>query len=239
MEKELVDLSLDEEEDEASVVHFAAMKNTMANLWHHLGEIQIFDLVPLVYIDFWVQVHDLSSRFFSNYVAQQLGDFVGTTNKSRYHAECMANGGQCRENFGKDAGKQLRERKVNTKEKGYNIRERGKKDMEEDSEELLLENGEGKKRPKSNNQIQCRLLYAIRDKLGLKSPLGVRRLQHTLKLYSLQIVFFMETKLDNVPIIGTRGGLSLGWKSKLLVSLRSFSNNHIDVDIKDNEASPN
>ncbi|MFQ6628922.1 hypothetical protein Gotur_007314 [Gossypium turneri] len=69
MEKELADLSLDEEEDEgmqfaaearpqrslyelclvgcylvASVVHFLVMKNTMANLWHLLGGIQISNL---------------------------------------------------------------------------------------------------------------------------------------------------------------------------------------------------
>ncbi|MBA0820461.1 hypothetical protein Gohar_021132 [Gossypium harknessii] len=75
MEKELADLSLDEEEDEgmqfaaearpqrslyelclvgcylvASVVHFLVMKNTMANLWHLLGGIQISNLGEKRYV---------------------------------------------------------------------------------------------------------------------------------------------------------------------------------------------
>ncbi|MBA0785241.1 hypothetical protein Gotri_026827 [Gossypium trilobum] len=69
VDNDLANLSLDEEEDEgfqfaveegpqqplydlclvgcaltASVVNFLAMKNTMANLWHPLGGIQIFEL---------------------------------------------------------------------------------------------------------------------------------------------------------------------------------------------------
>ncbi|KAA3479590.1 reverse transcriptase [Gossypium australe] len=38
----------------------------------------------------------------------------------------------------------------------------------------------------------------------------------------------------NMPI-GTQGELSLGWKEEISISLRSFSNNHIDVDIDDFE----
>ncbi|KAH1073341.1 hypothetical protein J1N35_025669 [Gossypium stocksii] len=84
------------------------------------------------------------------------------------------------------------------------------------------------------------------------SPQGIKRIQHMLKLYSPQVVFFVETKLDSfqmdrvrrrcgfycgidVSATRTQGGSSLGWKGEALVSLRSFFNNHIDVDIEDNE----
>lgn len=33
--------------------------------------------VPLVHVCFWVQVHDLPSGFFFEYIAKQLGDFLG------------------------------------------------------------------------------------------------------------------------------------------------------------------
>ncbi|KAA3484939.1 hypothetical protein EPI10_006990 [Gossypium australe] len=39
----------------------------------------------------------------------------------------------------------------------------------------------------------------------------------------------------DVSTIGTRGGLSLDWRSEVSVVLRSFSNNHIDVNIEDSE----
>lgn len=60
------------------------------------------------------------------------------------------------------------------------------------------------------------------------------------------MVFFMEIKLDKnrmararrrlgfvhgikVEADGTRGGLCLGWKEDMDVTLRSFSKNHIDM----------
>ncbi|KAH1084030.1 hypothetical protein J1N35_023791 [Gossypium stocksii] len=43
-----------------------------------------------------------------------------------------------------------------------------------------------------------------------------------------------ENGID-IGAMGTRGGLSLGWKGNSLVYLRSFSSFHIDVDIRDNE----
>ncbi|MBA0609088.1 hypothetical protein Godav_021211 [Gossypium davidsonii] len=74
MEKNMVELCLDDEEEvlqfgvepipqksgydlclvryclTTSVVHFLAMKNTMANLWHPLGGIQISDLGEKCYL---------------------------------------------------------------------------------------------------------------------------------------------------------------------------------------------
>ncbi|MFQ6629891.1 hypothetical protein Gotur_007183, partial [Gossypium turneri] len=49
MESELAGLSLDEEEEEilqsqASIIHYPAMKSTMANLWHPVRGVQIRDL---------------------------------------------------------------------------------------------------------------------------------------------------------------------------------------------------
>ncbi|MBA0674572.1 hypothetical protein Goari_016161 [Gossypium aridum] len=67
----------------ASVPHVPAMRNTLTNLWHPLGGIQITDLgedpllVPLIYSYFWVQVHNLPLGLFLKAVAQALGNFVG------------------------------------------------------------------------------------------------------------------------------------------------------------------
>lgn len=40
----------------------------------------------------------------------------------------------------------------------------------------------------------------------------------------------------DVGAIGSRGGLSLGWKENSLFNLRSFTNHHIDAHIHDNES---
>lgn len=67
-----------------------------------------------------------------------------------------------------------------------------------------------------------------------------------------RILFLMETKISpkkmeairrkcrfgnviDVVAIDSKGGLLLGWKDNSLVTLRNFSQHHIDVDIKDNE----
>ncbi|KAK5804835.1 hypothetical protein PVK06_032486 [Gossypium arboreum] len=105
----------------ASVVHFSAMRNTLANIWHPLEEVQISDLgdkrylfkffneldispfisgalwtfsnhllifyrikenedpmsVPLIFSDWWVQVHDLPPGFLKDSMAMQFGNFLG------------------------------------------------------------------------------------------------------------------------------------------------------------------
>ncbi|KAK5818503.1 hypothetical protein PVK06_023443 [Gossypium arboreum] len=113
MEKDLVDLSLDDEEDEilqvqgqmgpadvdtkfcllgcfmtASVIYLLAMRSTMENLWHPVIGAQISGLgekregedplkVPLIFAYFWIQIHEVSSRFRNEALARQLGDFFG------------------------------------------------------------------------------------------------------------------------------------------------------------------
>ncbi|MBA0757723.1 hypothetical protein Gotri_020791 [Gossypium trilobum] len=111
MEKELANLSLDDEEDEilqarmdpdsetervefflvscfltTSVIHFPAMRSTVANLWHPVERVQILELgekqgedplkVSLVYANFWVQIHGVPIGFFNGVFARQLGDFL-------------------------------------------------------------------------------------------------------------------------------------------------------------------
>ncbi|MBA0789618.1 hypothetical protein Gotri_025495 [Gossypium trilobum] len=104
MEKRMVDLSIEDGEEAwllpgevkyqksvyefclvgcfftASVAHFLAVRNTMTNLWHTLGEVQILNLgkkededpmqVPLVFSSFRILVHDLPLGFFSGFVAK-------------------------------------------------------------------------------------------------------------------------------------------------------------------------
>ncbi|KAA3482895.1 reverse transcriptase [Gossypium australe] len=78
---------------------------------------------------------------------------------------------------------------------------------------------------------------------------AVRRLRLSLKQNNPDMVFFMETKIDtkrmegirrrcgfmngiDVGAEGSRGGLCLAWKEEYIVSLKTFSKNHIDVPIE-------
>lgn len=72
--------------------------------------------------------------------------------------------------------------------------------------------------------------------------------QEQLREIGPQVLFLMEIKLNSrrmenvrrkcgflygldVDAVGSRGGLSLCWKQDCSVSLRSYSQNHVDVDI--------
>ncbi|KAA3467329.1 reverse transcriptase [Gossypium australe] len=85
---------------------------------------------------------------------------------------------------------------------------------------------------------------------GLGSPRATRRLRYFLKQQNPHMVFLMETKFDKqcmekvrrscgfpngieIEAEGSRGGLCLAWKEDIKVTLRSFSKNHIDVMVKE------
>ncbi|GMI66103.1 hypothetical protein HRI_000279600 [Hibiscus trionum] len=85
---------------------------------------------------------------------------------------------------------------------------------------------------------------------GLGKLRTIRRLRSKLRSTSPQLLFLMETKLSSqrmarvrfrcgfthgfdVSAQGSRGGLSLAWSPSLSVSIRSFSINHIDADVRD------
>ncbi|KAH1047687.1 hypothetical protein J1N35_038471 [Gossypium stocksii] len=87
---------------------------------------------------------------------------------------------------------------------------------------------------------------------GLGQPRTVRRLKNKLRQIRPQILFLMEIKVTSrrtevirrqcgfingidVEAIGTRGGLSLGWKQGLNVILKSFSKSHIDVEVENED----
>ncbi|KAA3490758.1 BEACH domain-containing lvsC [Gossypium australe] len=74
---------------------------------------------------------------------------------------------------------------------------------------------------------------------GLGNPRAVRRLRHLLKQHNPDMVFFMETKINDkrmerirrrcgfvngidMGAEGLRGGLCLAWKEEIKVSLRTF-----------------
>ncbi|KAA3472766.1 LRR receptor-like serine/threonine-protein kinase FLS2 [Gossypium australe] len=86
---------------------------------------------------------------------------------------------------------------------------------------------------------------------GLGNPRAVRRLRFLLKEHNPDMVFFMETKVNDkrmemirrrsgfvngidVGAEGSRGGLCLAWREEIKVSLKTFSRNHIDVLIEEN-----
>ncbi|KAA3483027.1 transcription factor MYB12-like [Gossypium australe] len=190
MEKDMVELCLDDVEEEiiqfkversmqksgydlclvgcyltASVVHFPAMKNTMANLWHPLEGIQM-------------------------------------------HGDKF-----CRKRIN-----------IGTKEVKYgwdmSLKAQPRRAMITPSVWLREDNDGGN----------------FRDFMGRQTV-------------GRSVVFIMETKLDStrmervrrrcgfyngidVLALDTRSGISLGWKGDLSISLRSYSINHIDVDIE-------
>ncbi|MBA0694271.1 hypothetical protein Goari_004587 [Gossypium aridum] len=72
----------------ASVIHFPAMRSMLANLWHPFKEDPL--KVPLIYVCFWVQMHDIPPRFFSKVLARQLGHFIG--HSVEYGGESIARG---------------------------------------------------------------------------------------------------------------------------------------------------
>lgn len=74
----------------------------------------------------------------------------------------------------------------------------------------------------------------------------VHCLRHVLRKHKLDVVFFMETKLDvrrmevvqrrcgfsfglEVGADGSKEGLCIAWKEVVSISLRKFSSNFIDV----------
>lgn len=76
--------------------------------------------------------------------------------------------------------------------------------------------------------------------LGLGNPRAKRHLRHMLREFNPNMAFIMETKLHNskmervrrswglvegidVSSEGSRGGLSLGWRLSLEISLKSFN----------------
>ncbi|MBA0772980.1 hypothetical protein Gotri_008286, partial [Gossypium trilobum] len=124
-------------------------------------------------------------------------------------------------------------------------------------EDSLLAEMEGKKRQRvghPNLEEVTDLIECSRDQESVNKPkrsvVVKRRFQHVLKAKRPQMVFLMETKLDrkrmerfrqrcgyhnwiDVPIEGTRGKLSLRWMEGSKVSLKSFTKNHIVMEVED------
>ncbi|GMI82621.1 hypothetical protein HRI_001931400 [Hibiscus trionum] len=88
---------------------------------------------------------------------------------------------------------------------------------------------------------------------GLGKLRAMNRLKNMLRGVNPQILFLMETKLDkrrmemarrrcgfmfgiDIPAVGTRDGLSIGWKCDCDVTLKSYSRWHIDIEIKEENA---
>lgn len=87
---------------------------------------------------------------------------------------------------------------------------------------------------------------------GLRNPWAIYCLRNKLSVIRSQILFLMETKLSvrkmkairkkcgfacgiEVGANGSKGGLCLGWTNNDDVTLRSFSNHHVDLEIVKND----
>ncbi|MBA0583907.1 hypothetical protein Gorai_014747 [Gossypium raimondii] len=120
---------------------------------------------------------------------------------------------------------------------------------EEDSKMDSMEIGPSEEDRPIISNIMKMLSWNIR---GLGNPWFVRRIQHVLKKYYPQVVFFMEKKVErtrmerikkkygfvngvDISAQGSRGSLSLSWCSSVNVTVMSFSENHIDVTIDNSD----
>ncbi|MBA0553635.1 hypothetical protein Golob_012799, partial [Gossypium lobatum] len=166
MERELVDLVLDDKEEEI------------------LQEENLLK-VPLVFVNFWIQVHKVPPSFFNEALARQLGDFLGTYLDDSFCPAKMALGVEIVE-LGWDLSLKAQSRKacaINSmwlREEGKNINkgnnfgrfesgdqswsgeERGhggisQSDMEHNSKDCAIERVDGKKKPiRDNDTLQVR-----------------------------------------------------------------------------------
>ncbi|MBA0843769.1 hypothetical protein Goarm_000929, partial [Gossypium armourianum] len=207
---------------------------------HRLRKGEDPNFVPLVFVEFWVQVHDLLPEFYFEEVARQLGNFVGHGDK---FCQKRIDIGMQEVEYGWNLSLKTQSRRAMTTPsvwlrednsegiRGETLEGRGihdndevssegmgKADMDEDSEELPLINGEGKKRLRPDKQIPYISINTLLAKVKKKHEV----------IYKKQIS----------TAASMRSGLSLGWKEDLLVSLKSYSINHIDVNIEESGGLP-
>ncbi|MBA0551913.1 hypothetical protein Golob_022769, partial [Gossypium lobatum] len=89
MERGFAMLSLDDEEEEEEVVQvqkgpdlvskkeeLCLTFNSNLILVHHLGKGEDLLKVPLIFVKFWVQIHDVPLGYFSDTLTRQMGDFI-------------------------------------------------------------------------------------------------------------------------------------------------------------------
>ncbi|KAG8479241.1 hypothetical protein CXB51_029714 [Gossypium anomalum] len=183
--------------------------------------------MPLVFSDWWVQVHDLPSGSFKDSMAIQFGNFLGRF--LEYDTKQVVNGfkNYMRIRVQIDVRKPLkRKKKIMISASKFNY---AKFKYEKLTLFCFLCGCLG--HVIGGCQGACRLeeikifYWNVR---GLGSPRAVRRLQYMLKFYHPKIVFFMETKLNANKT--ENGGQ--------LVTLKSFSQSHVDVEIQEDEDSP-
>ncbi|MBA0701421.1 hypothetical protein Goari_027275 [Gossypium aridum] len=194
MEKDLVDLVLDDKEEEILQAQINPGSEMEEDEVSDLGEkrflLKFFhktDLegVPLVFVNFWVQVHKVPPSFFNEALAKQLGDFLGTYLDDSFYPAKMALGVEIVE-LGWDLSLKAQSKKdcaissVWLREEGNNINKgnnfgcfesgdrswSGKKrvhggisqsDMEHDSKDCAIERVDGKKKPiKDSDTLQVR-----------------------------------------------------------------------------------
>ncbi|MBA0752546.1 hypothetical protein Gogos_001373 [Gossypium gossypioides] len=224
MEADLAGLTLEEEEDEilqiqteegtngdgeilqlmgcfltASIVHFPAMRSTMANLWHPVRGVQITDLGEKS--DSFCE-----TRMEVGVETAEMGWDLSIWAQSR-RAQLMTNvwlREEC-ERLGKringeqqNWGAQLRSPMENSSRGtfdlvlGVNLVGRGYHTGE----------GNGNGRGNMGNSL---MEHDLEDEMIIGSPRTVRRLRYMLKIYNPQMVFFMETKINSRQMEKIRG----------------------------------
>ncbi|MBA0665077.1 hypothetical protein Goklo_004992, partial [Gossypium klotzschianum] len=261
----------------ASVVHFLAMRNTFS---HQLDFERVIKGAPWMFNKHLLVVHRLVENEdpMQRFSESDLGwDMTIKTPIRREYVENSVWLQGPNEEFARHVSR------FKDGEEGFS-NGWGQDTMVEDLEENPIKRLNGEKRQRKNSPTTS--VSVLTDSLGVTDKQtqvyqeelstvdsisqAKRRVQHMLKLYHPQIIFFLETKggfgwtvgcgTVNAPPIqthlkldanrikraqrrwgfsngidvleeGTKGGLSLGWRSEISVNLRSFLMNHIDVKI--------
>ncbi|MBA0552042.1 hypothetical protein Golob_022884, partial [Gossypium lobatum] len=198
--------------------------------------------VPLIYVNFWVKIHEVPLGFFSEALARQVGDFIGKF--IEYDGSNMGKGGEA---IGKLRIKDV-PRILLTLFWGVNLErnlnwvlnvELGSSkihkqtNIEHDGEDAVIEEGNGKKRPRREDDRSL-----IREKTGslvLRNRTGLEKkfLASTVGKGCRRRCGYLN-RIDAASI-GSRGRLCLAWKEDIAISFKSYSNSRINVEIQDND----
>ncbi|MFQ6642569.1 hypothetical protein Gotur_018575, partial [Gossypium turneri] len=221
-----------------SIVHFPSMRNLLANLWHPIEGIFITEIEDKrILFKFYNKVglysvwdvHNISLGLKSEGLARQFGNSIGLGHGKSFCPSRLTLESQ-EVAFGWDISLRSPPRRATTTTSKWLQEEpveagNSRIDWEENKRVRLHENPyvQGHNRGKSNSDSEERSFGLVdgtkRQRVNARSMERIRK--------SCEF----GNRID-VGANGSRGGLSLGWKKGISITLRSFFHSHIDVEVK-------
>ncbi|KAA3477769.1 nucleolin-like [Gossypium australe] len=260
MEDDLAKLSLTDDEEEAfiedaavverfyqcclvgrcltdSVFPFPSLRNTMADIWHPLGGIYITDVGDKKYLFQFFHEVDVqrvlagTPWFFNNHllILQRIPDGLNPSNMPLNFADFWIQihdlpAGLMTESMAKQLGDfygKFKEYDSTAQMVGFKNYMRIRQNM---TISRWLRDADG-------SQIAGGNWKSSNFGNSLNSEKDMAK---KMKMELVRMRCGFENGID-IGAFGTKGGLSLGWKGKPLVTLKSFSSFHIDVEIQEED----